>query len=299
MNAPHDPDWDLYRSFGAVLREGSLSAAARALGLTQPTLTRHIDTLETALGLPLFTRSQRGLIPTEAARELAPYADNLAATVAALRRAAGGQGGAVRGAVRVTASEVVGAEILPPILADLQQHYPDLVVELVLSNRVDNLLRRDADIAVRMVEPQQEALLVRRVGAIGLGLFAHRRYAARYGLPGTQEQLNDHRLIGFDQETPLIRAGRQALPFVDNLRFRLKTDSDLATLAAIRCGYGIGICQQGIAARDPDLLPVLPGLLDALPLPTWVVMHEDQRTIPRCRAVFDALVSGLQPWMQE
>lgn len=299
MNKTRDPEWDLYRSFRAVLQEGSLSAAARNLGLTQPTLTRHIDALETALGLTLFTRSQRGLIPTEAARELAPYADNLATTVAALRRAVGGQGGAVRGTVRVTASEVVGAEILPPILADLQQHFPDLVVELVLSNRVDNLLRRDADVAVRMVEPQQDALLTRRVGTIGLGLFAHRRYADRHGLPERVEQLNDHRLIGFDQETPLVRAGRRALPFMDHVRFRLKTDSDLAALAAIRCGYGIGICQKGIAARDPDLLPVLPGLLDALPLPTWVVMHEDLRSTRRCRAVFDALVTGLVPWMAQ
>lgn len=299
MNTSRDPEWDLYRSFRAVLQEGSLSAAARALGLTQPTLTRHIDALETALGLTLFTRSQRGLIPTEAARELAPYADNLATTVAALRRAVGGQGGAVRGTVRVTASEVVGAEILPPILADLQEQYPELVVELVLSNRVDNLLRRDADIAVRMVEPQQDALLTRRIGTIGLGLFAHRRYADRHGLPERVEQLNDHRLIGFDQETPLVRAGRRTLPFMDHVRFRLKTDSDLAALAAIRCGYGIGICQQGIAARDPDLLPVLPGLLDALPLPTWVVMHEDLRSTPRCRAVFDALVTGLVPWMAQ
>lgn len=296
MNQPHEPEWDLYRSFRAVLREGSLSAAARALGLTQPTLTRHIDTLETGLGLALFTRSQRGLIPTAAALDLAPFADTLAATVAAMRRSAAGQGEDVRGTVRVTASEVVGAEILPPILADLQERHPDLVVELVLSNRVDDLLRRDADLAVRMVEPRQEALLVRRVGSVGLGLFVHRRYVDRHGLPASLAALNDHRLVGFDQETPMVRAARRVLPFLDAIRFRLRTDSDLATLAAIRCGYGIGICQKGIAARDPDLLPVLPGLLDAIALPTWVVMHEDQRSVPRCRATFDALVAGLAPW---
>lgn len=293
MNQSPDPDWDLYRSFACVLREGSLSAAARALGLTQPTLTRHIDALEQGLGMTLFTRSQRGLLPTPAALELAPYADHLAATVAALRRAAGGQGGAVRGTVRVTASEVVGAEILPHILTDLRQRHPDLVVELQLSNRVQDLLRRDADIAVRMVEPAQDSLLVRRLGVIRLGLFAHRRYIGRCGMPGDVAALSGHALIGPDQDTPLVRSARQALPWLEQVRFTLKTDSDLAALAAIRAGYGIGICQTGIAARDTDLLPVLPGLLDPLPLPVFLVMHEDLKATPRCRAAFDLLAAGL------
>lgn len=297
MNSRPDPEWDLYRSFAAVLREGSLSAAARALGLTQPTLTRHIDALEQGLALTLFTRSQRGLLPTPAALELAPYADHLSATVAALRRAAGGQGGAVRGTVRVTASEAVGAEVLPPILSALRDTHPELVVELVLSNRVQDLLRRDADIAVRMVEPAQENLLVRRLGFIRLGLFAHRRYIDRHGIPTDVPDLSTHALVGPDQETPLLRAARLALPWLDQVRFSLKTDSDLAALAAIRAGYGIGICQTGVAARDPDLIPVLPGLLDPLPLPVFVTMHEDLKATPRCRAVFDMLAAGLADYI--
>lgn len=298
MNTATDQNWDLYRSFAAVLREGSLSAAARALGLTQPTLTRHIDALEQGLGLTLFTRSQRGLLPTPAALELAPYADHIAATVAALRRAAGGQDGAVRGTVRVTASEAVGAEVLPPILADLRQRHPDLVVELQLSNRVQDLLRRDADIAVRMVEPAQDSLLVRRLGHIRLGLFAHRRYADRCGIPADVAALHGHALIGPDQEAPFVRAVKQALPFLAELRFTLKTDSDLAVLAAIRAGYGIGVCQTGIAARDPDLVAVLPGSLDPLPLPVFVVMHEDLKATPRCRVAFDLLAAGLADYIR-
>src|SRR5262249_36927421 len=128
------PDWSLYRSFLCVLRSGSLSAGAREEGLTQPTVGRHIDALEKALGVSLFIRSRHGLAPTDAALELRPYAESLEATAAALVRAAVGRAG-TRGTVRVTASEVVGAEVLPPILARLHEAHPGLAIELVLSNR--------------------------------------------------------------------------------------------------------------------------------------------------------------------
>jgi DNA-binding transcriptional LysR family regulator len=139
------PSWDLYRTFLAILEEGSLSGAARALGLTQPTIARHLDALEASLGLELFVRSQQGLSPTEAALELGPHAEMLAATAAALLRTASGHGSEVRGSVRISASEVIGVEVLPPILAELRRVHPALTFELVLSNAVDNLLRRDAD----------------------------------------------------------------------------------------------------------------------------------------------------------
>src|SRR5215468_12128029 len=132
----HEPDWSLYRSFLAVMREGSLSGAARVLGLTQPTIARHIEALEQSIGLELFVRSQQGLSPTEGALELKPYAESLAATTAAIMRAASGQGKTVKGTVRVSASETVGAEVLPPILATLRERHPQLEVELVLSNTV-------------------------------------------------------------------------------------------------------------------------------------------------------------------
>src|SRR5471032_2705843 len=150
-----EPNWEWYRSFLSVVETGSLSAAARALGLAQPTMGRHIEALEHALGLALFTRSHDGYAPTDAALQLRPYAETLAATAAALRRVASSQGDGVRGTVRLTASEVVGVEVLPPILSALRRQHPALVIELVLSNQVDDLLRREADIAVRMVRPAQ------------------------------------------------------------------------------------------------------------------------------------------------
>lgn len=287
-----DPDWDLYKSFAAVLRDGSLSAAARTLGLTQPTLARHIDELEAALGVSLFLRSQRGLEPTDAARDLRPYAESLEATAAALRRAASGVGQGVSGVVRLSASEMVGGKVLPPILADLRERHPGLVIELTLSNAVANLLQRDADIAVRMVEPEQRALVVRRLGHISIGLHAHERYLERHGTPRTLADLDDHALIGFDRWTPALRALARTLPGLTPERFAFRCDSDLAQFAAIEAGVGLGMCQVPLAARTPGLRRVLAETL-TLPLPVFVTMHEDLRTTARCRAVFDALVEGL------
>ena len=288
-----DPDWNLYRSFLAVLREGSLSGAARALGLTQPTMARHIEALERAVGFELFLRSQRGLAATEGALELKPYAESLAATTAAMMRTASGQGHAIKGTVRVSASEIVGAEVLPPILATLRERHPDLEIELVLSNAVENLLRRDADIAVRMVEPAQEALVIRRLGSITLGLHAHRRYLERAGVPRSLKDLHGYSMIGFDRETPAIRSMLQRVPGFERVRFALRTDSDIALLQAIRAGFGIGICQVALARRDPDLKRVLATAFE-LKLGVWLAMHENLRSTPRCRAVFDGLAAGLK-----
>jgi len=292
-----DPSWDLYRTFLAVLTENSLSGAARMLGLTQPTVARHIDALEAAVGYDLFVRSQRGLAPTEAALELRPYAEMLATTSAALLRAASGHGKAVKGTVRISASEVIGVEVLPPILAVLRARYPELIIELVLSNSLDDLLRREADVAVRMVEPVQDALVARHVGAITLGLHAHERYLDRRGVPSTLAHLHEHDLIGFDRETPAIRSMLKRVRGLDPATFALRADSDLAQLAAIRAGFGIGVCQVPLAARDPGLVRVLADVF-ALDLGTWIVIHEDQKTSPRCRAVFDALVNGLGDYLK-
>jgi DNA-binding transcriptional LysR family regulator len=291
------PGWELYRSLLGVLDEGSLSGAARALGLAQPTIGRHVEALESALGLALFTRSQRGLQPTEAALALRPYAEGMASTAAALRRVAsshggGGKGAAVRGTVRITASDVVAVEVLPPILASLRQAHPALVIELAADNRVQDLLHREADIAVRMLRPQQESLIARRIGHIELGLHAHADYIARAGLPRSMAALAQHTIVGYDKETAFIRGLRPTLGGLRRESFALRSNSDLAQLAAIRAGYGIGICQVALARRDPSLVRVLPRQF-ALQLDTWVTMHEDLRDSPRCKVAFDALVAGL------
>ncbi len=288
--------WELYRSFLGVLREGSLSGAARQLGITQPTVGRHIAALETALGVVLFTRSPNGLLPTAVARTLRAHAETMERTAAALERAASSQGDEVRGVVRVSASEVVGVEVLPPILTQLRQAHPHLKVELVLTNRLSDLLQLEADIAVRMVRPSQEQLLARRIGLIEVGLHARDDYLQRHGTPLHMQDLASHSLIGFDQENAFIRS--LAIKGFERSAFACSSDSDLAQLALIRAGAGIGGCQVQLAKRDPRLRRVLPEGL-ALMLDTWVTMHEDLRNSPRCRVMFDALVEGLQRYVQD
>ncbi|MHA4731119.1 LysR family transcriptional regulator [Ensifer adhaerens] len=292
-----DLSWDFYRTFLAVLKEGSLSAAARELGLTQPTVGRHVDAMEATLGYPLFVRSPHGLLPTDAALALKPYAETLAATSAALLRTASGQRDTVSGTVRISASEVIGIEVLPPILSELHAAYPALTIELSASDTVEDLLRQEADIAVRMVAPAQDALIARHLGAVPLGFHAHRRYIERRGMPQTLADLSNHSLIGYDRETAAIRAIIARSPELPATRFALRADSNLAQLAAIRAGFGVGICQNGLAARDPDLRPVLPGLFE-MKLDTWLVMHENLKTAPRCRVTFDALAAGLRAYIR-
>jgi DNA-binding transcriptional LysR family regulator len=290
--ARSEPKWETYRSFLAVMTEGSLSGAARSLALTQPTIGRHIDELEDGLALKLFTRSQAGLLPTQAARELLPHAVAMASAAEALVRASSGAEAEERGAVRVTASIVVGAEVLPPILTRFRERHPHIAIELVLSDRTQDLARRDADIAVRMVRPKQEALVARKVGRIDLGLFGHRHYLEQHGTPHSLDEVTQHAIIGFDHETAFIHSLRRAGLALKREMFALRTDGDLAQLNALRAGFGIGVCQIGIARRDPDLVHLLPKSFK-FELEMWLVMHKDLRNTRRVRLLFDHLAEEL------
>jgi DNA-binding transcriptional LysR family regulator len=295
--ADSEPNWEWYRTFLKVLQTGSLSAAGRAMGLTQPTVGRHIDCLERSLGLRLFTRSFDGFAPTDAALELGPYAASVASTTAALRRVASSHGSGVRGTVRLTASEIIGVEVLPPILAALRREHPKLIIELVLSNKVDDLLRRDADIAVRMLRPSQDALVAKRVGGVELGLHAHERYLKEHGAPKSMNDLEAHATIGFDHESAFTRKLQDQFPAFSRAAFAFRSDSDLATLAAIRAGFGIGVCQLALAARDPAIVRVLKTKFSPV-MDTWIAMHEDLRVSPRCAVTFAALAAGLNAYLR-
>lgn len=284
------PGWELYRSFLAVMREQSLSGAARVLGLTQPTVGRHVDGLESALGLALFTRSPAGLQATEGARALLPHAEAMASAAEALQRAATGEAADDSGVVRITASEMIGSEVLPAALSAFRERHPRVIVELVLSNRSEDLLRREADIAVRMVRPTQSALLARKVGVIHLGLHAHPRYLKAHGSPRTLSELEQHPLIGFDRQPSVRRLDKLGMSVSREL-FSLRCDSDLGQYALLRAGAGIGFCQVGLAKRD-GLVPVLPGKV-GFELDTWLAMHRDLKAVRRTRSMFDHLVDAL------
>jgi DNA-binding transcriptional LysR family regulator len=286
-----EPDWQLWRSFLAVLRAGSLSGAARRLRLTQPTLGRQIAALQVALGRTLFTRSTDGLRPTDTALELFPHAEAMEAAASALVRAASGAEGELRGTVRLAASEFMGTAVLPPMLARFRAEHPGVEIELSLSDRTENLLRRDADLAVRNVAPAQAALAARRIGEAPVGLFAHRDYAAAHSLQVRAEELAGHALIGRAEH-----AGQAQTVLGFDPRFGFRCGSDLGLLAALRAGLGVGYCQVGVGRRDPDLVPVLPGLVLAR-IGIWLAMHEDLRASRGVRALFDHLARELTAYV--
>ncbi len=292
MFAP-DVDWNLIRSFVAVAETGSLSAAARRLASSQPTLGRHVAELEQALGVVLFRRGRRGYEMTDAGRALLDRGRRMVENAAAFSRLALGATEKIAGTVRITASEIVAAYVLPPLLAELAVAEPGIEVEIVASNLVDNLLRRDADIAVRMVRPSQSDLVARKIADLPLCACAALRYLDRRGRPARAEELRDHDLVGFDRGDDIIRGFAQLGVAVDRHAFRLRSDNQIVLWQAIRAGNGIGFAQRGLARSDPEVETLLPDL--ALPaLPMWLTMHEDVRTSPRIRRVADYLYDGLR-----
>jgi len=284
------PGWDLFETFLAVFHGGSLSAAARELRTAQPTVRRRIEALEHSLGLTLFTRSPAGLVPTDAAQKVLSYAEAMAALAEAGVRALSAPDNATAGTVRITCSEIVGAEVLPMLLAPLLAGHPALEIELVATNAVEDMLRRDADIAVRMTRPTQSGLVARRVGTIAIGLFASEAYLASRGVPLSVQDLASHMLIGRDRDDTLDRALLEIAPGAW-LGFGFRSDSDLAQLAAVRAGIGIGVCQIALAAGPGRLQRVLPEI--EFNLDAWLVMHEDLRATARVRLVFDHLAEAL------
>lgn len=289
-----EPSWELYRSFLAVVREGSLSGAARAIDLTQPTVGRHVDALEAALGASLFTRSPGGLRATPVALSLVPHAEAMASAAGALRRAASGEAAEARGAVRVTASEMVGVEVLPAALAAFREAHPRIDLELVISNRTADLSRREADVAVRMVKPTQASLVARRIGAVRIGLHAHPHYLKLHGTPRSLDALRDHAIIGFDTAAS-VRA-LPDLPFdLSRDMFAFRCDSDVAQHAALKAGLGVGFCQLPLGRRD-GLVPLLGDAL-SFTLGVWLVMHKDTRNSRRVRLLYEHLAAHLKGYL--
>lgn len=291
--------WEWYRTFLAVMKEGSLSGAARVLAITQPTAGRHVAALESALGLVLFTRSQTGLQATDAAAAIQGHAQAMENTAKMIARSAAGFSAptaGLHGVVRVSASEIIGTEVLPPLIAGIKKAYPRLTIELVLSNRMQDLLNREVDIAVRMATPAQEQLIARRLGSIEIGLHAASSYLARHAAPDTIDALFSHTLVGFDNTTPFTLQALKHFPQLSRERFTVRTDSDVAQLNLIRAGAGIGMCQVQLAAFPVPLERVMPDFF-AFHLDTWLVMHEDLRHSKAYKTVFDMLATGLQAYI--
>jgi DNA-binding transcriptional LysR family regulator len=291
--AMQDFDWTLIRSFLAVAETGSYSAAARALGISQPTVGRQMHDLEAQLGTPLFQRENRGHSLTSTGVDLLVHAKSMKSAAARLSLLAAGQAETLSGVVRITASVVVSHYVLPPILAHIMTQEPAIELELNPSDSTENLLFREADIAVRMYRPEQLDVITRKVGEQRFGMFATRSYLARRGTPKNFADLSDHDMIGLDRSDLLIR-GMQAMGFpADRSLFKIRCDNQTVYRELIHAGCGIGVSAVNILALDAELEQVLPRI-EIPPLPIWLTAPEALRSTPRIRRVYDLLAEGLR-----
>lgn len=285
-------DWALLRSFLAVVDTGSLSAAAARVATTQPTLSRHIRKLETVLGVGLFKRSVRGLEPTDAALGLIDDARTMGAAAEALTLKAQGRSQQLIGTVRVAASVIVANLVLPPIVASLRQAEPNIQIEIVASDLTQNLLRRDADLAIRMVDPAQNALIARRLGDAPIGLFGAHSYIARHGLVQTVEDLRTEDVIGFDRGDAIIKGYAANGLSVTRDDFAIRCDDQMVYWNLLLAGVGLGFAQTLVANHHPELEQVNIDMCIP-PMPVWLVMHDEVRSNARIRRVADYLSAAL------
>jgi len=287
-----DFDWALVKSFVAVLDAGSLMGAARRLQAQQPTLSRHIAELELQLGAPLFERTGRGVTPTATGLAIAEAARQMEEGASALARSLAKSRGATTGTVRITTSQVAATWLLPPLLARLQQAEPGIAVELLASNQLTNLLRREADIAVRMVRPEQGSLVARKLAEVEIVAAAHQSYLDRAGTPRRPQELLAHRLIGYDRDETIVRGFAAMGLSLQRESFALRTDDQVAYGRLVATGAGIGFVARYNIRHWPGVVALLPQL--GIPaLPCWLAVHREIRSNRLVRRVYDFLAEAI------
>jgi DNA-binding transcriptional LysR family regulator len=285
-------DWNLLRSFMAVCETQTLTAAAEKLGLSQPTLGRHIRELETLVGETLFDRLPGRMRPTELADLLMARLQPLRDGVGRFEYVIWGGDREVAGTVRITTSEMLGAMILPRMLAPLLRDSPMLQLEVQASDQVQNLLLREADIAIRFFRPEQDDVIATPVGQTELGLFASRSFVESLPPGFTPEDLKGRYVgdIGLERAIEMSAAAGHPLQRAD---FRFRSTSFVAQLGAVEAGIGVAGMLALFAAERPSLVRVLPELV-ANPVSVWLCAHEDLRRSQRMRRVFDHLAASLR-----
>jgi DNA-binding transcriptional LysR family regulator len=286
-------DWNRARAFLATAEEGSLSAAARALGVTQPTLGRQVTALEEELGVALFERVGRGLTLTESGLGLLEHVRAMGEAANRVSFAATGRSQSIEGLVTITASEVVSAFLLPPVLSKLRARHPGLELDVVASTAVRDLRRREADVAIRSGKPTDPELVAKRLRDTPARLYATRRYLASIGSPKAPADLARADFIGFSDDGDRFLVGMQALGFpMTKANLRLHTGNHLVLWELVKQGLGIGVIIDEVGDAEPRVLRVLPDH-PPIPVPMWVVAHREVRTSRRIRLVFDAIVAAL------
>lgn len=284
-------DWDSLQALLAVAEAGSLRGAARELGVSQPTLGRRLRALEETLGTPLLVRHARGIDLTADGKVVRERAEQIAAELVELRRTLSGRRDALSGRVRLSCTEPVALEILPPILADLAAEHPAIGVDIVVDSHASDLDRREADVAIRMFQPQQPRLVARRMGSSGTAFYASTSLVERFGRPASFEDLLRFPMLGPDRDPLFVGAARSMGYDLDACRHR--TDSFGVTLRFTREGLGIGALVTSIADRDPGLVRLLEPIQR---YPVWLVTHPDLLGSGAVRAVWDRLAADLPDW---
>ncbi len=285
-------DWSLIHAFLAVAESGSLSAAARALGSSQPTLGRQVREVEAALGVELFHRHARGLALSQTGHAILPAAQAMRDAAGQIDLIAAGADRAPTGVVRLTASVIVSHFVLPPILARLRADAPGIEIELDATDSTDNLLFREADIALRMYRPDQLDMVTRHVVDLPIGIYAATAYLDRVGRPDSLEDLFALDWVGYDRSDLMLRGMRELGWQVERDFFSTRTDDQVANFRLIEAGCGVGIAQRATGAGSPHVERLFPEM--TLPvLPVWLTAHESLRHVPRIARVWDALVTAL------
>jgi len=285
-------DWNQARAFLATAEEGSLSAAARALGLTQPTLSRQVAALEDDLGVLLFERLGRSLSLTEAGLDLLEHVRTMGNGASMLSLAASGRSQTIEGQVSITATDAMSAYILPAVLQRVRALAPGIEIEVVASNEVRDLRRREADIALRNIRPEQPDLIAKLARETTAHLYASTAYLDAHGRPQTPEDLKNADFVGFvDSEVLIPTLNGMGLP-VTRRNFKLSSASSVVVWELVKQGLGITIMPWEIAALTPGIEKVLPEL-DPVPVPVWLISHRELLTSRRIRIVFDLLADAL------
>ncbi len=285
-------DWALVRSFLAVYNAGSLTGAARATGVQQPTLSRHVAELEAQLGVALFGRTGRGLAPTAMARAIADAAQQMEQAARSLAHTVVGQRTDIRGTVRVACSSMAAAYLMPPLLAAFVNTEPDIQIELVVSNELSNVLRRETDIALRMVRPEQNSVIAKKLAEIAIGAVAHEGYLKRYGVPRSPPDLLRHRLLGFDQDETIDRGmARMGVP-LQREAFAFRTDDQVAYARLVANGAGVGFVSLYALTDMPGVVQLMPEL-PIPPLPCWLAVHAEIADNRAIRLVYDFLAQAV------
>jgi len=285
-------DWNKARAFLVTAEEGSLSAAARALSMAQPTLGRQVSGLEQELGIVLFERVGRGLRLTTSGVELLKHVRDMGDAAGRVSMNALGQSQALEGTICISASETYAAVLLPPIIAKLRILEPGIHVEIVVANHASDLRRREADIAIRNFRPTEPDLIAKKVGDADAVLYATPGYIARIGNPTTPEELRHAHFVNLDHGGMMMKGLNGLGLSLKEENFPLLTESYLVMWELVRQGAAIGILDAYIGDSDPNVKRVLPDL-EPLIFPIWLVSHRELNTSRRIRRVFDFLAEEL------